>query len=161
MSVNVINIGSTNPEISLVYSKHTKLTVHRLYICMHVFYFLYIFFIKYIDIFSVTLYEIFDTINRENKNGIIMGDFNIDLLKFGSHSKTSEYLDNIFSHGFIPIISKPTRVTNTSATLIDHIYTNNPSTSTNSGIIITDVADHFGTFYSESDTKRTSITNKM
>ena len=112
------------------------------------------------DIFSVTLYEILDTINRENKNGIIMGDFNIDLLKFGSHSKTSEYLDNILSHGFIPIISKPTRVTNTSATLIDHIYTNNPSTSTNSGIIITDVADHFGTFYSESDTKRTSKTNK-
>ena len=33
-----------------------------------------------------------DTINRENKNGVIMGDFNIDLLKFGSHCKTSEYL---------------------------------------------------------------------
>ena len=66
----------------------------------------------------------------------------------------------IFSHGCIPIISKPTRVTNTSATLIDHIYTNNPSTSTNSGIIITDVADHFGTFYSVSDEKRTSKTNQ-
>jgi len=37
-----------------------------------------------------------DTINRENKQVIIMGDFNINLLKFGSHNKTSDYLDNIF-----------------------------------------------------------------
>ena len=109
-----------------------------------------------VDIFSVTLYEILDTINRENKYGVIMGDFNIDLLKFGSHCKTSDYLDNIFSHGFIPTITKPTRVTKNSATLIDHIYSNNISTSTTSGIIITDVADHFGTFYSVCDEKRSS-----
>ena len=89
-----------------------------------------------------------------------MGDFNIDLLKFGSHCKTSEYLDNILSHCFIPIISKPTRVTNTSAMLIDHIYTSNSYTSTNSGIIITDVADHYGTFYSVSDRKHTSTTSQ-
>ena len=85
-----------------------------------------------------------------------MGDFNIDLLKFRSHCKTSDYLDNIFSHGFIPTITKPTRVTKNSATLIDHIYSNNISTSTTSGIIITDVADHFGTFYSACDEKRSS-----
>ena len=37
-----------------------------------------------------------------------MGDFNIDLLKFGSHNKISDYLDYIFSHGFISTIYKPT-----------------------------------------------------
>ena len=109
-----------------------------------------------VDIFSVTLYAILDTINREYNYGVIMGDFNIDLLKFGSHCKTSDYLDNIFSHGFIPTITKPTRVTKNSATLIDHIYSNNISTSTTSGIIITDVADHFGTIYSVCDEKRSS-----
>ncbi|CAH3017263.1 unnamed protein product, partial [Porites evermanni] len=31
-----------------------------------------------------------DRINRENKTCIIMGDFNIDLLKFKSHSATDE-----------------------------------------------------------------------
>ena len=31
--------------------------------------------------------------------------------------------------------------------IIDHIYTNNISTVGQSGIIITDVADHFGTFH--------------
>ena len=100
-----------------------------------------------IDIFSSTLFDIMDLINIENKLSIIMGDMNIDLLKFGSHTKTSDYLDNIFSRGFLPVITKPTRISTSSATLIDHIYTNNITTTGNSGIIITDVADHFGTFH--------------
>jgi len=54
-----------------------------------------------------------------------MGDMNIDLLKFETHLKTSDYLDNLFQNGFLPTITKPTRITSTSATLIDHIYMNN------------------------------------
>jgi hypothetical protein len=76
-----------------------------------------------------------------------MGDFNIDLLKYNSHTKTNEYVDNVFSRGFLPIITKPTRIFQSSATLIDHIYTNSISSDSSSGIIITDVADHFGTFH--------------
>ena len=34
-----------------------------------------------------------------------------------------------------------------SATIIDHIYTNDVTSKAKSGIVITDVADHFGTFY--------------
>ena len=76
-----------------------------------------------------------------------MGDFNIDLLKYNSHDKTNNYVDNLFTQGFLPLITKPTRVTSTSATLIDHIYTNNICKASISGIILTDVADHFGIFY--------------
>jgi len=47
----------------------------------------------------------------------------------------------------MPVITKPTRVTSSSATLIDHIYSNNISASSKSGIIINNVADHFGTFH--------------
>ena len=47
----------------------------------------------------------------------------------------------------LPTITKPTRVTQTSATLIDHFYTNDITGNGSSGIIINDVADHFGTFY--------------
>ena len=78
---------------------------------------------------------------------VIMGDMNIDLLRFGSHTKTADYLDNLFSHGFLPLITKPTRLSNSSATLIDHIYTNDIYNKGHSGIITTDVADHFGMFY--------------
>ena len=86
------------------------------------------------------------TIKHENKNVVIMGDFNIDLLKFEMHNKTNFYIDNIFSNAYIPLITKPTRLTPHSATLIDHIYTNDISRSYKSGIIITDIADHFGIF---------------
>ena len=112
-----------------------------------------------IDIFSPTMSDILSLINIENKYGVIMGDMNIDLLKFESHTKTNEYIENIFSHGFIPMISKPTRVTPSSATLIDHIITNNINCSNTSGIIINDVAGHFGIFHASS-VKSTKASNK-
>ena len=91
--------------------------------------------------------DIMDTLNSENKNCVFMGDMNIDLLKFGTHTKTADYLDNLFSHGFLPLITKPTRLSNSSATLFDHIYTNDIFNKGHSGIITTDVADHFGICY--------------
>lgn len=113
-----------------------------------------------LDIFSTTIFEIMEIINNEQNKCILMGDMNIDLIKYETHIQTCEYLDNIFSHGFLPVITLPTRVTATSATLIDHIYINDTSNVNNSGIIITDVADHFGTFYSTNDA-RTSSKNKF
>ena len=85
------------------------------------------------------------TIQHENRLCVFMGDMNIDLLKCGDHSKTSEYLDTVISHGYLSIITKPPNICSSSATLIDHIYTNDISSTHHSGIIITDVADHFGT----------------
>ena len=58
-------------------------------------------------------------------------------------------MDNIISHGFLPTIHKPTRVTTESATIIDHIYVHYATHKSKSGIIITDVSDHFGIFYLE------------
>ena len=107
-----------------------------------------------IDIFSSTLFDIMDIINNEKKQCVLMGDYNIDLLSYNSHAKTGGFVDNIFSRGFIPQITKPTRVTPSSATLIDHIYTNTISPNSASGIIITDVADHFGVFYAEPNKSR-------
>jgi len=76
-----------------------------------------------------------DTVSKEHKRCVIMGDMNIDLLKFETHLKTSDYLNNLFQNDFLPTITKSTRITNIPATLIYHIYMNN------------DLADHFGTFY--------------
>ena len=66
-----------------------------------------------------------DAINSERKDCVMMGDFNIDMLKFGHDSKANEYIVNVFfrAHGAcMPLILKPTRVTPSSATLIDHVY---------------------------------------
>ena len=111
-----------------------------------------------IDIFSTTLFDIMDIINNEDKLGTIMGDMNVDLLKFQNHQKTSDYLDKIFSNGFLPAILEPTRISSFSATLIDHIYTNNVS-SFSSGIIVTDLADHFGTYLSTNTKIKHKITH--
>ena len=77
---------------------------------------------------------------------MILGDFNIDLLKFGTHEQTNIFVEDMFTLGINPLITRPTRITPHSATLIDHAYTNIQINKISSGIIITDIADHFGIF---------------
>jgi hypothetical protein len=72
-----------------------------------------------------------------------MGDFNYDLLKFELHEKTKLLLENSFTNGFLELISIPTRITNTSATLIDHVYTNDVKNKFESLVIVSDISDHF------------------
>ena len=79
-----------------------------------------------------------------------MGDCNVNRLRFESHAKTKIFLEEIFSHGFIPAISKPTRVTTSFTTLIDHMYSNLITSSYHSCITINDVADHFDIYEGES-----------
>ena len=77
-----------------------------------------------------------------------MGDFNINLLNYDLHTETHDYVDTIFSNVFLPLITKPTRITPTSATLIDNIYSNNlPGEYTQmQGMIYTDISDHLPIF---------------
>ena len=60
------------------------------------------------------------------KHVVIMGDFNIDLLKCHTSSYSHDFLSSLQSCYLIPAIDKPTRVCQTSATLIDNIFLNNP-----------------------------------
>ena len=77
----------------------------------------------------------------------IISDFNIDLLHFEQHDDTKHYLESMSSFGFLPVITRPTRITQTSASLIDHIFVLNRSTQHTAGIIINDLSDHYPTFY--------------
>ena len=77
-----------------------------------------------------------------------MGDFNIDLLHCSSHTPSQDFIDTMFSHSFAPLINKPTRVSNHSATLIDNIFHNKHiSDESVQGILYTDISDHFPVFY--------------
>ena len=64
-------------------------------------------------------------IDKEKKFGYLLGDFNLDLLKSEIHNPTLDFLNSLFSYSFWPLITRPTRVTSSSATLIDNIFTNN------------------------------------
>ena len=48
--------------------------------------------------------------------------------------------------GYMPLITKATRVTDHTATLIDHIYTNVPQKITKAGICLADITDHLPVF---------------
>ena len=50
------------------------------------------------------------------------------------------------SNSLYTLISKPTRITSSTATLIDNIFTNNLELNTNSGILYTDLSDHLPVF---------------
>ena len=50
-----------------------------------------------VDIFTTTLFGVMDQINNENKKSIIMGDMNIDMIKYGSHDRTDSYVDGILT----------------------------------------------------------------
>jgi len=77
------------------------------------------------------------------KNQVFLaGDFNINLLRYSEHSSTEDFLNTMFSHKFIPTILRPTRITETSATLIDNIFTNLINEKQDSCILINDISDH-------------------
>ena len=77
----------------------------------------------------------------------IMGDLNINLLR-RNDAHVCQLLNLFYSYYYYPTITKPTRVTPTTATLIDHIWTNNMENYETSGIIYTTISDHFPIFSS-------------
>ena len=80
---------------------------------------------------------------KKHKISIIAGDINIDLIKSATHTPTNDFVNLLASHSFLPSVNKPTRVTNTTATLIDNIFINNMSLDNNSVILYNDISDHF------------------
>ena len=76
----------------------------------------------------------------------ILGDFNADLLKLSTHGPTSDFMGEFTSGGFYPLISLPTRLTDTTATLIDNIWTNNVGAKIGSGLVTVRISDHLPVF---------------
>ena len=76
-----------------------------------------------------------------------MGDFNINLLKYYCCNFSNHFFNKLSSVGYMPLITKPTRITKCTAKLIDNIFANNLSrTEHSSGILLHDISDHFPTF---------------
>lgn len=105
-----------------------------------------------INAFIHNLNDIFSLIEKDKSLNKaeeiqIMGDFNINLIKHGSHKQTSSFLDYFLSKNMLPIISLPTRLTPSSSTLIDNIFTNcSNNASCDSGLIYSALSDHLPIF---------------
>ena len=68
-----------------------------------------------------------------------MGDFNIDLLNYTTDNKVSEFLDKMCSSSLLPLITHPTRISKTSQTLIDNIFSTIISDDSKTG----NITSHF------------------
>ena len=74
------------------------------------------------NVFTDSVNHICSQVMNENKFIYWAGDFNINLLNADSHKATGAFLHTMMSNGFYPVITKPTRINDLSATLIDNIY---------------------------------------
>ena len=75
-------------------------------------------------LFNEKINNIMNDVRMENKICFLLGDYNINILNYASHVHTAQFVDMMSSSGFLPLITRPTRVTATSDTLIDNIFTN-------------------------------------
>ena len=96
--------------------------------------------------FNSSISNVLCTLSFENKISYLMGDFNINLLNCDMHQATNYFVNLLTSNSFFPLISKPTRITSSTATLIDNIFTNNLEFNMASGILYSDLSDHFPIF---------------
>ena len=99
-----------------------------------------------INTFLEDLDGILSVIVEENKLIYLMGDFNLNLLKSNVSIAISKFVNMLHGYNLFNTISKPTRVTSSSATLIDHIWTNDYCSLTYNGIIFSKISDHFPIF---------------
>jgi hypothetical protein len=88
--------------------------------------------------------QLLNIISKENKQLIIGTDQNIDYLKINTVANSSELLEINLDYKILPTVTRPTRITHTSATLIDNINISAELCSHyKTGIIVTDISDHF------------------
>ena len=73
-----------------------------------------------------------------------MADFNINLHNFENHHPINNFLETLYSYSLTLLIKKPTRITESTAALIDNIFTNNSVSGRRHlpGILYTDISDH-------------------
>ena len=90
--------------------------------------------------FSDTILTIIN--QYSNKSVFIVGDVNIDILDVAS---IAEFSNVRYSYNFFPLINIPTRVTDNTASCLDHIWYNNFN-SLISGSFLLDVCDHYPVF---------------
>ena len=71
-------------------------------------------------------------------------DHNLDLIKQDKHKPTHEFIEMNLDHQLIPTITKPTRITRSTATLLDNIIVGkNFQMSMDPSIILSDISDHY------------------
>ena len=90
---------------------------------------------------------VMEKLSSEDKRIFLMGDYNIDLIKSDYDLNTSNLFDKLTSNLLVPHIIHPTRITSTSKTLIDNVFSNATNYEQGiSGNLTVAISDHLAQF---------------
>ena len=78
-----------------------------------------------LDLFNQGLDADVNSLSKSKAELIITGKYNIYLLKHNTHDGTDLFINSLYSHSLLPLITRPTRCGLESSSLIDNIFTNN------------------------------------
>ena len=94
--------------------------------------------------FISQLSEIVHKIRKTKTSRLVIGlDHNLDLLKVSTHGPMHRFLDEIMEIGLLPSVTRPTRITHSTATLIDNILIDQKySERYKSCVLIENISDH-------------------
>ena len=95
-----------------------------------------------LNVFINEFTDLLIVLRARSKSVFLCGDYNIDLLKINANDNFNMFYENVISSSFIPGITLPTRICDTTSTLIDNIYTNSVDKICTSGILIRPISDH-------------------
>ena len=108
-------------------------------------------------------------LNKKKEYDVIIGlDHNLDFLKSNNHRQTQKFIEVNLDHNYLPCITKPTRITKSTATLIDNIFISQHLQGLHdSKILIEDLSDHLPSLltlsghFLEQKTIPTIVTRKL
>jgi len=93
------------------------------------------------DCFNLKISEVLTHCKKYKNfnNLLITGDFNSNLNSYQTDDNVNNFLNHMLQASMLPTIYRPTRIANTSETLIDNIYTNIEINNINAKIVCSDV----------------------
>ena len=93
------------------------------------------------DTFRYKLENLLHRLNRLHKDCIILGDFNVDISK--NNAIQQDFINTLHYSSFFPTINTFTRIKPPSKSIIDNFLTNIRNTKIATGVIHSDITDHF------------------
>ena len=98
--------------------------------------------------FNEVYTNLISELNDHSDAVYLYGDLNLDLLRLSENRFITEYVETFFLFGFLQLVLKPTRISNLSASLIDHVITNVVSNDYKTLILCNTISDHFPIIHS-------------
>ena len=106
---------------------------------------------KFVEEYNCLLKELY---KKSKSKKLILGmDHNLDFLKHSTHKRTHDFIELNLDNNLLPTITRPTRITKMTVTLIDNIIVSHSlMVNSESRIIIDDISDHLPSLLKLKDT---------